>query len=471
MRPAMCGACVPRSPPIGSASMPHALARLAQLADSAAQAHADEATAWVERFSRYRSLWLERGFAAMWRTMMRELRIGERLIAGRDGERRLTDVNHLAELASARAAVHPGIAPTLRWLAAERARGGGEEAQLRLESDRDLVQIVTVHKSKGLEYAVVFCPFLGDGARPPGGHAGLPDAHEYHEDAPMGARAVLHYGCEGDEAERAECDAAREEAAERARLVYVALTRAVHRCYLVAGSYLSSRSTKESRRSVLNWLVAGDGRPFEAWSDDPPDEAALDAAWTALADGPIALAPLPSPVRRTPLAREATPSRRFTACMLRRTLTETWRIASFSSLAASAARPKSETVDDEPRPDHDALAGARQDAVAVAETMGHRSHPACAQEPSHSRDRRHSRVSARRGGGRMSASDVRTRGLFSTRRLAERSNARCAERPVAADRETAARLPADDGAADRRRVGVRTRAGLDPQRARSRKQA
>jgi len=425
----------------------HALARLAQLADSPAQAHADEATAWVERFSRYRSLWLERGFAAMWRVMMRELGMGDRLIAGRDGERRLTDVNHLAELASARAAVHPGIAPTLRWLAAERARGGGEEAQLRLESDRDLVQIVTVHKAKGLEYAIVFCPFLGDGARPAGGHPRLPDAREYHEDeeedAPAGARAVLHYGCEGNEAEQAERDAAREEAAERARLVYVALTRAVHRCYLVAGLYLSSRSTKESRRSVLNWLVAGDGRPFEAWSDDPPDEAALYAAWAALADGPVSLAPLPSPERRVPLARATPSSRRFAARRLRRTLTQTWRIASFSSLAASAARPTSETVDDEPRPDHDALAATLEDTQAAAEPVW----PSLFAIP------------ARTAAELLAADDILAfpRGaaagecLHRMFELADFSDPQTwpaaieralAERPVAADGETAARLPA-----------------------------
>ena len=344
----------------------HALARLAQLADAPAQAHADEATAWVERFARYRALWLDRGFATMWYALMRELRIGERLVSGPDGERRLTDINHLAELASSRASAYPGIAPTLRWLAAERARGGGDEAQLRLESDRDLVQIVTVHKAKGLEYAVVFCPFLGDGARMTGASSGLPEAREYHDDdGAGGVRAVLHYGCDGSEAERAEREAARDDAAERTRLVYVALTRAVYRCYLVAGVYLSSRSTKESRRSVLNWLVAGDGRPFEAWADDPPKDEAIDAAWAALASGPITCAPLPSPPRRTPLAREAASSRHFVARSLRRVLTETWRIASFSSLAAAAARRPRETIDDEPRPDHDALASAQPDEASL----------------------------------------------------------------------------------------------------------
>jgi exodeoxyribonuclease V beta subunit len=325
--------------------------------DANGVAWVDDAAAWVERFSRYRTLWHERGFAAMWRTLAHELGIAQRLISGVDGERRLTDVSHLAELVAARAAQVTGIAPTLRWLAAARAGGGGEEAQLRLESDRDLVQIVTVHKSKGLEYAVVFCPFLNDGARPPQTGTGLPDALEYHDEA-AGGVAVLHYGCDGEQAALAEREAAREEAAERARLVYVALTRAVYRCYLVAGPYLSSRSTKESRRSVLNWLVAGEGFDFDAWCAEPPDEAELSARWAALGGGPIGLAPLPEPGRPVPLAREAARAPHFTARSSHRALVETWRMASFSSLASAAARHGSGAADDEPRPDHDAFASA-----------------------------------------------------------------------------------------------------------------
>ena len=135
----------------------------------------------------------------MWRTLARELLIAQRLVVGPDGERRLTNVNHLAELIQARGAAQPGIAPTLRWLAAQRAeQGGAEDAQLRLESDRNLVQIVTVHKSKGLEYAVVFCPFLNDGALRDPPSSGLPDAREYHDDG----AAVLHYGYTDEEGQR-----------------------------------------------------------------------------------------------------------------------------------------------------------------------------------------------------------------------------------------------------------------------------
>jgi exodeoxyribonuclease V beta subunit len=200
-----------------------------------------------------------------------------------------------------------------------------------------------------------------------GAGSGLPDASEYHEDAAAGARAVLHYGCEGDAADHAAAQATREDAAERARLVYVALTRAVHRCYLVAGVYLASRSTKESRRSILNWLVAGDDRPFDAWSDDPPGDDAIQAAWASLADDALTLAPLPAPGRRIPLVREAESGIRLVARTLSRTLSETWRIASFSSLAAAGARHAIERIDDEPRPDHDALAAAQQAAREATE--------------------------------------------------------------------------------------------------------
>ncbi|GAA5242399.1 hypothetical protein BMMON2_52210 [Burkholderia mallei] len=317
-----------------------------------------DAMGWVERFSRYRLLWRERGFAVMWRTLAGELRIAERLMAGADGERRVTDVNHLAELTQARASAQPGIAPTLRWLAAQRLEGGGDDAQLRLESDRNLVQIVTVHKSKGLEYAIVFCPFLNDGGlREPAG-SGLPDAREYHDESGC---AVLHYGCDDEAAERASREAVREQAAERARLVYVALTRAVYRCYLVAGTYQSSRSTKEARRSVLNWLVAGAGRDFDAWLKEPPEDAELAERWQALAGGPVTLGALPVPAHREPLAAGHDAQATRAARRATRGLRDAWRIASFSSLASAIARDESgiaRAADDEMRPDHDALAAA-----------------------------------------------------------------------------------------------------------------
>jgi exodeoxyribonuclease V beta subunit len=184
----------------------------------------------------------------------------------------------------------------------------------------------------------------------------LPDAREYHDEA---GAAVLHYGCDDEEAEHASRYAVREQAAERARLVYVALTRAVYRCYLVAGTYLSSRSTKESRRSVLNWLVGGDGHSFDGWLAEPPDEAALSARWQALAGGPITLQTLPRPERRVPLESLQDREAHMQARANRRPLRDQWRMASFSGLIAAGSKAEAaHTPVEEVRPDHDEIADA-----------------------------------------------------------------------------------------------------------------
>jgi exodeoxyribonuclease V beta subunit len=330
-------------------------AALWKLEHSEAVEDASEAMSWVERFSRYRSLWHERGFAVMWRTLARELQIAYRLVVGSDGERRLTNVNHLAELIQARGATQPGIAPTLRWFAAQRAElAGGDEAQLRLESDRNLVQIVTVHKSKGLEYAVVFCPFLNDGKLRDSPSSALPDAREYHD---VEGAAILHYGYTEEEAEHASGIALREQAAERARLVYVALTRAVYRCYVVGGIYLVGKSTKESRRSVLNWLVSGKGWTFADWLAEPPEESDVIGGWHALAGTSISVEPLPVIEGRERLVTQRDSTQVPEARTSRRLLRDSWRTASFSSMIAAGARvEQNQPLPIEERPDHDALA-------------------------------------------------------------------------------------------------------------------
>ena len=51
----------------------------------------------------------------------------------------------------------------LNWLGQEMQAGNNaprEECELRLESDEKAVRIITVHKSKGLEFDVVFCPYV-----------------------------------------------------------------------------------------------------------------------------------------------------------------------------------------------------------------------------------------------------------------------------------------------------------------------
>ena len=210
------------------------------------QLQSDDST-WeqtLERFHHYHQLWHERGFSRCYQQVLRDYQVAARLLAYADGERRLTNVLHLAELLH-NAASHQrlGMTALLKWFAEQQhTEDDPEEHQLRLESDESLVKIVTVHKSKGLEYPIVFCPFLWDGRL----SSDTSTALYFHERSGP-HQAVLDLGSAAQEQHR---DLAREEElAENLRLLYVALTRARQRCYLVWGHF------KSAGRSPLAWLL------------------------------------------------------------------------------------------------------------------------------------------------------------------------------------------------------------------------
>lgn len=306
----------------------------------------------MARFVRWRELWLARGVAVMLRQCLEDENVAARLLLRDDGERRLTNVLHLAECLHEAAAQCESPDALLRWLAGrmrpDDAEGLGEAAQLRLESDRNLVQIVTIHRAKGLEYAVVFCPYLWDG------HVARADAEEgcvYHDLAPDpaagpadGPRLVLDFRPEARDDAGVALSMRRERDAEFIRLVYVALTRAVHRCYLVAGCYAKpvgrALSTTESTRSLLNWLVAGDGIDYAQWLAYKGEVSDIEAAWSRLLDAGephVAIGTLPSgsaaPLRLPAPAADALAARTPPAH-----LPEGWRTGSFSALLRGAVR-------------------------------------------------------------------------------------------------------------------------------------
>ncbi|MFZ0451353.1 MAG: exodeoxyribonuclease V subunit beta [Desulfatiglandaceae bacterium] len=184
---------------------------------------------WIYAFREYHRIWEERGFTSMFRRLMAREKIRSRLLAFPDGERRLTNLLHLGEVLQ-RAALDGdlGINALVKWLSRrlEAPTREGEEHLLRLESDEAAVKIVTVHKSKGLEYPVVFCPFLWDGR-----WAGEKEVMYHDPDRDL--KLTLDLGSEAFKSHEA---LAREEAlAENLRLLYVAMTRAKHRCYVAWG--------------------------------------------------------------------------------------------------------------------------------------------------------------------------------------------------------------------------------------------
>jgi exodeoxyribonuclease V beta subunit len=185
----------------------------------------------IGKFNEYYQRWNKFGFIRMFRLFMVKEKVRTRLLSFVDGQRRLTNVLHLAEILHGEAAEkEPGMTGLLKWLSEQISSASNrvEEYQLRLESDEDAVKIVTIHKCKGLEYRIVFCPFVWGGSLPAKGKEFI-----FHDkDKDRTPTFDLDYDRDGSNIILAQ----NELLAENLRLLYVALTRAKTRCYLAWGN-------------------------------------------------------------------------------------------------------------------------------------------------------------------------------------------------------------------------------------------
>ncbi|MEI8033496.1 MAG: exodeoxyribonuclease V subunit beta [Chlorobiaceae bacterium] len=200
-----------------------------------------EESAWVEclqQFRRYHRIWIESGFMQMARALMRDESIRRRLLSapGKEGDRRLTNLLHCFEILH-RQAHDRGLGPEslVSWFSEQiEAKEPGEEYQIRLESDEPAVRIVTVHVSKGLQYPVVFAPFMF------GSSSKDLDVVQFHDE---NGRLVKDFGSLNIARHRVEAE--RETFAENLRLFYVALTRAESRCVLFTGRVIDGRKKND----------------------------------------------------------------------------------------------------------------------------------------------------------------------------------------------------------------------------------
>lgn len=272
---------------------------------------------WVMRFRLYRDTWQRQGVLPMLRRLLHDFQLPRTLIARADGERVLTNLLHLAELLQQAAGELDGEQALIRHLAEHLANAGqaGEEQILRLESDEQLVKVVTIHKSKGLEYPLVYLPFICT-SKPVDGQR-LPLA--WHDDDGQ----VLLTLTPTDEQIALADD---ERLAEDLRLLYVALTRAQHACWLgVADLKRGSQKTSQLHRSGLGYLLGG-GAPLAA------SVQLADWLQALCAEGaPIVCTPLPEAdeqcYRAPQDGAEHLPARKP-----RRAAAEQWWIASYSAL-------------------------------------------------------------------------------------------------------------------------------------------
>ncbi|MCG2593438.1 exodeoxyribonuclease V subunit beta [Ramlibacter sp. XY19] len=257
----------------------------------------------VLQFRRYRDQWRSQGVLPMLRRLLHDFAVPQRLLAAGD-ERGLTDVLHLAELLQEASALLEGEHALVRHLAEQRRdiTVGNESRLVRLESDADLLKVVTVHKSKGLEYPLVFLPFAC-AARP-----------ARAEDLPLkwhDAEGALRLSLTADDQALARAD--EERLGEDLRKLYVALTRARY------ATWIGVAPVKEFERTAVGYLLQG-GAPL------------ADTLQARLGNGPavaVVAAPEPTDARYRPpgrdvvLAAERVPPR---------AAREHWWIASYSGL-------------------------------------------------------------------------------------------------------------------------------------------
>ena len=240
----------------------------------------------VERFRGYRTIWRYQGVLPMLRRLMADFKVPARLLHTQDGERRLTNLLHLAELLQGASADLDGEQALIRYL--EEARDSEDQASdetlLRLESDADLIKVVSIHKSKGLEYPLVFLPFICSFKEVNGKQTYF----RYHD----GQGRLQVDLAKTDESKR---QAELERLQEDLRLLYVALTRPRHACWLglaavKSGNVKACQLDKSAIGQVLNGGVSlkadeleglllalkGDCEPIHI----TPPPAASNAAYT-----------------------------------------------------------------------------------------------------------------------------------------------------------------------------------------------
>src|SRR4051795_4393299 len=293
-----------------------------------------------------------KGVASLMEAITLEEGLPGRVLALVDGERRLTDLRHVAELLHTAATTEQmGATALTSWLrerVLEAAQDNNdEERSRRLESDADAVQVLTVHRSKGLEFPVVYYPDLWEPSPTP--NEGQPVT--FHDGA--GTRRI-DVGLEGPQWPGHRQQHIEEERGEDLRLAYVALTRAKHQA---VGWWAGSWSSRDSALTRLLFARDDDGNVAASGAAVPTDQASRDR-FRALADvapGRVSL----SPSVLGPLVSwrgEPTAPSELSASSFDRRLDWWWRRTSFSDITAGtyephvASEPEEPVVDDEAMP-------------------------------------------------------------------------------------------------------------------------
>ncbi|MDD2855080.1 MAG: exodeoxyribonuclease V subunit beta [Desulfuromonadaceae bacterium] len=296
---------------------------------------------WERRLNSYREyheLWKNYGFITMFRTFLEAEDIRARLLKIPGGERSITNLLHCGELLHTESSSsHHGVDALCTWFNEQVAtHPDSEEHQIRLESDERAVKILTIHVSKGLEFPVVFCPFLSGGVID---SAETVLAHDGYD-------IVADFG--SDDFDRHHRAAMDEALAENLRLLYVALTRAKYRCYVAWGRFRYAES------SALAYLfhappVTAEFSPYQELvkvMEDVSDSSMIKKITAVQSEGGINLVVDPPDDLYHSYNNIVGTDSQLNCRFNERVIESEWRVTSFSSLIDGHISPPE-------YPDHD----------------------------------------------------------------------------------------------------------------------
>lgn len=211
---------------------------------------------WTQWAQEALQIWQRNGIYAALQSIFNQTQVETRLLA-QQRERTLTNLQQLMELLAFEGQETQNPVALQQWLgaqiqAASDGKSAGNAALLRLESDENLVKIVTMHASKGLQYPIVFCPYAFKASQ----DSSKDEWHIIHQNH---ATELVH---KNQLNEKDHEQSMREALSEDLRLLYVALTRAEEQLVVYMGEY--EKSTNNPFAYLLGWQKSKDGESFQA---------------------------------------------------------------------------------------------------------------------------------------------------------------------------------------------------------------